>query len=97
MALIGHLLILVLNIFFWVIIAQVILSWLIAFDVINVRNAKAQNLIVLLNKITEPVYRPLRKIIPSIGGIDITPIIIIFAISFLQNLIAKFFIYGAGL
>ena len=96
MVILGQLLILLLNIFFWIIIAQVVLSWLIAFDVINIRNAKAQNLILMLNKITEPVFRPLRKVIPAIGGIDITPIIIIFAISFLQKIIAQIFIYGGG-
>lgn len=96
MAILGQFLILILNIFFWIIVAQVILSWLIAFDVINIRNAKAQNLIMLLNKITEPVYKPLRKVIPAIGGIDITPIIVIFAISLLQNFIVRTFIYGVG-
>lgn len=96
MVILGQFLILLLNIFFWVIIAQVVLSWLIAFDVINIRNEKAQNLIKLLNKITDPVYKPLRKVIPAIGGIDITPIIIIFAISLLQNFITRTLIYGAG-
>lgn len=94
MAFIGEILLLILSVFFWIIIAQVVLSWLIAFDVINVRNAQAQNLIRLLNKITDPVFKPLRKVIPAIGGIDVTPIIIIFAISILQKLIANFFIYG---
>ena len=93
MVLIGQFLLLLLNILFWVIIAQVVISWLIAFDVINVKNAKAQNLIVMLNKITDPIFKPLRKVIPSIGGIDITPIIVIFAISILQRFIATTFIY----
>ena len=95
MVLIGTILIYALKIFFWIIIMQVVLSWLIAFEVINVRNAQAQNLIQLLNRITDPVFKPLRKIIPAIAGIDITPIIIIFAISILQSFIAKVFIYGA--
>ena len=95
MVLTGTILIYALKIFFWIIIMQVVLSWLIAFEVINVRNAQAQNLIQLLNRITDPVFKPLRKIIPAIAGIDITPIIIIFAISILQSFIAKVFIYGA--
>ena len=95
MVLIGTILIYALKIFFWIIIMQVVLSWLIAFEVINVRNAQAQNLIQLLNRITDPVFKPLRKIIPAIAGIDITPIIIIFAISILQSFIARIFIYGA--
>ena len=95
MVLIGTILLYALKIFFWIIILQVVLSWLIAFEVINVRNAQAQNLIQLLNRITDPVFKPLRKIIPAIAGIDITPIIIIFAISILQSFIARIFIYGA--
>ena len=94
MVILGQILLLILNILFWIIIAQVVLSWLIAFDVINIRNAKAQNLIVLLNKVTDPIFKPLRKVIPAIGGIDITPIIVIFAISLLQKFIVSNFIYG---
>lgn len=97
MVILGQTLILILKFFFWVIIAQVVLSWLIAFDVINVRNQKAVNLIQLLNKITDPVFRPLRKFIPPIAGIDITPIIVIFAISILQNIIKNIFIYQTGI
>ena len=89
MNIIGQLLIFILDVYFYIIIASVIISWLIAFEVLNVKNPQAQNLIKLLNKLTEPVYKPLRKFIPPIGGIDITPIIVIFAIFLLQNLIAR--------
>lgn len=95
MAFVGEILILILSVFFWIIIAQVVLSWLIAFDVINVKNAQARNLIILLNKITDPIFKPLRKIIPAIGGIDITPIFVIIALQLLQGLIGRIFIYGA--
>ncbi|HPD83093.1 MAG TPA: YggT family protein [Alphaproteobacteria bacterium] len=88
---IGKLLILLLDIFFWIIIIQVVMSWLLAFGVVNDRNPQAQNLISLMNKITAPVYKPLRKYIPAIGGIDITPIIIIFGISILKNIVAQIF------
>ena len=91
MAIIGQLLLWALKAFYWVIIIQVVLSWLIAFEVINVRNQKAQQVIALLNKITDPIYRPLRKFIPSIGGIDVTPIIVILAIFVLQSVIVKIF------
>lgn len=93
MAFIGHLLILALDIYFWIIIISVVSSWLIAFDVINVKNPQAANLMKLLNKVTEPVYAPLRKFIPAIGGIDITPIIVIFGIQILKHIIARLFIY----
>ncbi len=90
---IGKFLLLFLDIFFWIIIVQVIMSWLIAFDVINVRNAQAQNLIKLMTKLTDPIYKPLRKFIPSIAGIDFTPIIIIFGISLAKNAVASIFLF----
>ena len=80
------------DIFVAVIIIQVALSWLIAFDVINVNNKKAQNLIALLKKITDPVYKPLQKYVPPIGGIDITPIIVILGLSFISNLFIQMII-----
>ena len=91
MAFIGTILIWALTLFFWIIIAQVVLSWLIAFGVVNLNNENAKNAVNLLNKITDPVYKPLRKIIPSIGGIDVTPIAIIFGIQILQRIIGSIF------
>ncbi len=87
----GKLLLLVLDVFFWIIIVQVVMSWLIAFQVVNTSNPQAQNFIKLLQKITDPVYKPLRKIIPAVAGIDLTPIIIIFGISLLKNGVASVF------
>lgn len=89
MHMIGQILIFALQLYFYIIIASVIISWLIAFEVLNVKNPQAQNLVNLLNRLTEPVYKPLRKFIPPLGGIDITPIIVIFGIFLLQNLIAR--------
>lgn len=82
---------LALNIYFWIIIIGVVISWLIAFGVMNTNNPQARNLLGLLNKVTEPVYKPLRKYIPPIGGIDITPIIVIFGIYALQYIVAAIF------
>lgn len=89
---IGNLLLFLLDAFFWVIIIQVILSWLMAFDVINVRNPQGQNLIRLLNKLTDPIFVPLRRYIPAVAGIDFSPIVVIFGIYLLKNLIFRFFI-----
>lgn len=88
---IGDLLLLVLQIYFWIIIAGVVISWLIAFNVINTQNPQAQNLLRLLEKLTEPVYKPIRKYVPAIGGIDITPIIVIFAIYVLERIVIRLF------
>lgn len=90
---IGKILLLLLDVFFWIIIAQVVLSWLIAFDVVNIKNPQARSAVALIHKITEPVYGPLRKVIPPIAGIDLTPIIIIFAISLAKNAVASIFFY----
>ena len=93
MATIGEFLILLLDLYIYVIIASVIVSWLIAFDVINARNEKAANLLRLLDRATEPVYRPIRKYVPPIAGIDLTPIIVIFGIYILQRMIVEVFIF----
>ncbi len=76
---------LAITIYIWIIIIQVLLSWLIVFDVINVKNEQAQNLINLLKKATDPVFKPLQKYIPPIGGIDITPIIVILGLTLIQR------------
>jgi len=89
MGLLAQILLFALQVYFWIIIVSVVISWLIAFDVINVRNEKSRNLIGLLEKLTEPVYRPIRKYVPSIGGIDVSPIIVIFGIYLAQHLVIK--------
>ncbi len=87
MEFLGKIAFFVLDVYFWIIITSVVMSWLIAFEVINTRNPQANNLLGLLEKATEPVYRPLRKYIPAIGGIDITPIIVIFGIYLAKDLV----------
>ncbi|MCI5059890.1 MAG: YggT family protein [Alphaproteobacteria bacterium] len=91
LALIGKLLLFALDICFWIIIIQVVMSWLIAFGVLNTNNEQARNLIGLFQRLTDPVYKPLRKYIPAIAGIDITPIIIIIGISIAKNAVAYVF------
>lgn len=78
---------LLVDIYIGIIIVQVAVSWLIAFDVINAGNEQAQNLIKLLKKATDPIYKPLQKYIPPIGGIDLTPLIVILLISFLRSVL----------
>lgn len=89
MSILADFLLLCLHVYFYVIVISVIVSWLVAFEVINAQNEKAKNLLALLNKATEPVYRPLRKFIPSIGGIDVTPIVVIFGIFLLERIIIR--------
>jgi YggT family protein len=66
-----------LNLLIWAIIISAILSWLIAFDVINLRNRFVYNVSRFLDAVTGPVLRPFQRIIPSLGGVDISPIIVI--------------------
>lgn len=87
---VANLLITIIQIFVWLLIANAILSWLVAFNVINTRNQFVATVGEFLYKITEPVLRPIRNIIPSFGGIDISPIILILLLFFVQNLIAAY-------
>ncbi len=89
MIIIGQLLIWALTIYSWVIITEVIISWLVVFNVINVNNPKAQNLMRMIKKLTEPVYSRIRKYIPPIGGLDLAPLIVLLAIWVLQTLIGQ--------
>ena len=82
------------NSIIWLIIAVVIvnavISWLIAFEVLNIRNQTVYRIVRALDGITEPMLRPLRRIIPNLGGIDITPIILIILLKALQILVNGF-------
>jgi YggT family protein len=61
----------------WVVIANAIVSWLIAFDVINMRNRLARQVVTFLDQVTRPLLAPFRRFIPPLGGIDISPVILI--------------------
>jgi len=81
---IAALLIEVLEIYKWVVIAAVIVSWLTAFNVINVHNNFVRTLLRILLALTEPVFRQVRRVLPPIGGLDLSPIVVFVIIWFLQ-------------
>lgn len=81
---IAALLIEVLEIYKWIVIAAVIVSWLTAFNVINVHNNFVRTLLRILLALTEPVFRHVRRVIPPISGLDLSPIIVFLIIWFLQ-------------
>ena len=81
------LLILALQVYFWLIILTVVVSWLVVFEVLNTRNKWVYKGCNLLNRATNPLVLRLRKFIPPLGGIDLTPMIIIFGIYFLMHLL----------
>jgi YggT family protein len=81
---------LVLQIYIWLLIAAAVLSWLIAFNVVNTRNQVVAMIADFLFRITEPVLRPIRSMMPNLGGIDVSPVILILIILFLENVIVRY-------
>ena len=81
---------LLLRVLSWIVILQVVLSWLIAFNVINTRNSVVYMIGDFLERVTEPLLRPVRSILPSLGGIDISPIVVILLLVFAQNLLVEY-------
>ena len=75
------------NLAWWIIIVQFIMSWLISFDVVNTRNAFVSQIWHTLNRITAPVYRPIRRFLPDMGGLDFSPVIVLFGLIALQVLV----------
>ncbi len=73
----------------WILIASAIMSWLVAFNVINTRNRVVYAIGDFLYRVTEPALRPIRRILPNLGGIDISPVILILLILFLRQLIGN--------
>ena len=78
---------LVINLFIWVIIISAILSWLIAFNVVNTSNRFVYTVADMLYRITEPALRPIRSFMPNLGGIDISPVILILLLLFLRDVV----------
>jgi YggT family protein len=77
----------VIQLYIWVIIASAILSWLIAFNVVNTSNRFVYSLAEVLYRVTEPALRPIRSILPNLGGIDISPVILILILMFIVNVV----------
>jgi YggT family protein len=81
---------LVLQIYIWLLIAAAVLSWLIAFNVVNTRNQVVSMVGEFLYRITEPLLRPIRAMLPNLGGIDVSPVILILLILLLENIIIRY-------
>jgi YggT family protein len=85
-----NVILLALQLYTYLIVASAILSWLVAFNVVNTRNNFVRSIWTFLDAVTEPVLRPIRNILPNLGGVDISPIILILLIIFIQNLIVDY-------
>lgn len=79
-----------LQLYLWCIVISAVLSWLVAFNVVNTSNQIVYMVGSFLYKITEPALAPIRRFMPNLGGIDISPVILIFAIIFLQGVLSRF-------
>lgn len=77
----------VVELYIWCLIIWVILSWLVAFNVVNTRNRFVSVVGDFLDRITEPVLRPIRRVLPNLGGIDISPILLILLIYFVRDFV----------
>jgi YggT family protein len=71
------------------IIIQAILSWLVAFNVINTRSGFMADFVMALDRMTQPVYRPIRKILPDFGGIDFSPLVVLLLLQALRMLVGR--------
>ena len=80
----------------WVIIGQAILSWLIALNVINTYNSGVRGFLLALDRMTEPLYRPIRKILPDFGGLDFSPMVVLLLIYILSDIVVPQIFLSTG-
>ena len=81
----------IIDLYVWVIIVSAVLSWLVAFDIVNMRNRFVYLVGDTLNRLTEPVYRPVRRFLPDMGGLDLSPLIVILGLWFLRDIMWQLF------
>ena len=79
-----------LNLYWWIVIASAVLSWLYAFNIVNPGNPFVDSVGRFLWQLTEPVYRRIRRVLPDLGGIDLSPLVVLFAIMFFQYILAPY-------
>ncbi|MES2043942.1 MAG: YggT family protein [Pseudomonadota bacterium] len=83
-----------LNVLWWIIVIQAVMSWLIAFNIINTWNDTVRSVWNALQKMTDPLYRPIRRIMPDFGGLDLSPLVVLLIIYILMTIILPY-IYNA--
>lgn len=76
---------LLLTVLMWIIIIQAVLSWLVAFNVVNTHNDFVRQLLYGLSRITEPLYAPIRRIMPDFGALDFSPLVVLLIIQILRS------------
>jgi YggT family protein len=84
----------IIDIYFWILIATVVMSWLVAFNVMNRQNNVVRQINYALYRLTEPVLGPIRRVLPDLGGLDLSPVVALIALQFIRYLVVY---YGARL
>ena len=77
----------IIDIYFYILIINIVLSWLIAFNIVNMQNKIVVTFLYATNRLTDPLLNPIRRILPNLGGIDISPIILVLCLLFIQDYI----------
>ena len=83
----------VIQIYIWILIASAVLSWLLAFGIVNRYNPIVSRVGQFCNALTEPVLRPIRRVLPLIAGVDLSPLVLILLLMFLRNLLFEYVVY----
>ena len=79
-----------LDVYWWIVIAMVIMSWLLAFNVVNIHNPFVRQVNFALNRLTEPLLRPIRRFMPDLGGLDLSPVVLFIGIIFVRYLVVYY-------
>ena len=80
------------DLYWYVILATVVISWLMAFNIINYGNPYVRQINSILNTLTEPILAPIRRILPPLGGLDFSPVVLLFALQFLKQAVVYYLI-----
>ena len=89
MNLIIDILSILLDVVWWIIIVQAILSWLLAFNVINTQNPVVRQIWTTLDRMTQPIYAPIRRILPDFGGLDLSPLVVLVALAIINRVLTE--------
>jgi YggT family protein len=84
----------VITLFIYIVVAQAILSWLVAFNVINTHNQFVRTVLTSLDRLIDPLLRPIRRILPDLGGIDLSPMVLILAAIFTRDVVLRSLVTG---
>jgi YggT family protein len=86
----------ILSVLTWVILIQAVLSWLVAFNVINTSNQFVRQTLYALERITDPIYAPVRRVLPDFGALDLSPLVVLLLIQLIQRLLSIAYAQQAG-